>query len=695
MVLACTFCLQFILLIGGAIASDKEIQLGLFASTVAIACAAPILLALGCSGMLVGQERQSGTWAWSTSLPVSWGHALSSKLVVSILGSLVSSLPLALIPIGLLIARRLETHPDSFAAIYVSWLTLIIFLEVVVFCFLTTLLIRETLTALVVAGIGLAVVQIFVGVTMTDPFRQGELVSEYGVALFVCAMLLTGIFFMTFAFRWRWGIGQQATFAIVRNLTSVRPSINASYRYANANPPSEWWMMLQHSLANSFWLRLIVLLGAFVFSSSILSQNELLFPFLLLAILIVGVTAFEGDQTQNRFRFLADRGVAPWKLVVCRLSVVACLTALIMLVGAAFALNGANLQGAPNFRNTVCWSSSVLFIGAFSSMCFRKSVVAMTVGFVSLILPFAAIMTFMRWVSYATLDDFGPEQLGLLAIGFSPVTSVVVIIIGIFILSRRWLVLDDPKLAPHYLWISTIAHLSPVFLSCTFGFLFVPLVPWSDVGQDVPRSGPVLGHHQSLLANYQSEEYRDANSVTPQLPLLEEEMKSKSEPIGNETAYVQTLNDRISRTATFASICLREKDSQSALRFWRLNREFQELSHQFDPMPTAASRAEAMQILLAMREVDVIAMGGVEVVRSLIPSASDDRTAYVRREWSFANAARENARVSSYAYFPPLLWGFERKLAWSVDQKRSRLIMKPPDFTTHNNRADLLNRFSE
>ena len=70
-VLAGVFVVQLLLLFSAGFAPNDESRMALFGGTVTFACIAPILLALGCGGMLIGQERQSGTWAWSSSLPAS------------------------------------------------------------------------------------------------------------------------------------------------------------------------------------------------------------------------------------------------------------------------------------------------------------------------------------------------------------------------------------------------------------------------------------------------------------------------------------------------------------------------------------------------------------------------------------------------------------------------------------------------
>ena len=52
---------------------------GLSPITINIALASPTLLAIACSGVLIGQERQNGCWTWNSSLPVSWRQSLVAK----------------------------------------------------------------------------------------------------------------------------------------------------------------------------------------------------------------------------------------------------------------------------------------------------------------------------------------------------------------------------------------------------------------------------------------------------------------------------------------------------------------------------------------------------------------------------------------------------------------------------------------
>ncbi len=723
-VLVGVFCVQFMLLILGALSREADNKSALFGGTVTIACAAPILLALGCSGMLVGQERQSGTWAWSSSLPVSWSQALGSKLLVTLFGSLAASLPLAVIPIGLLLARRLETQANSVAAVYVSWLTLVIFLEVVLFCFLTTVLIRETLTALVVAGIGLTVVHFSMGALVADaPSLDGiSDMSQYRFAIFASAILLTGFLLMTVAFRWRWGIGQQATFAFQGNSVAVERPISAYSQNAIGVAPSEWWMMLRHSFANSFWLRLFVLSGAFFISPELGYQTMGLFPVGLLLILgILGVTAFEGDQVLTRYRFLADRGVAPWKLVVCRLVVVSML-ALVVCVVCALSVSRFHQGSLFPWSSLASLGPVVLLIGSFSSIVFRKSIIAVTVAFVIVLVSWAVILFLLAWIhSQVEWLVEGQTSLRNVVLGFFPV-SAIAILVATFVLSRRWLVFDDAKLAPHFLWISVAALFSPVLLACTFGFLFVPNIPWQEMSVEIRTSRPVRSQllsfshpllddsidvdHRSLRRDVSSEinglrqspDQHIVHLIEPMLTSLEAELKTGNRPAGAELQYkhyAKSLEFMIARTAALARVCLDEKDPKSALRFWRANRELQQLSYEFDPLLMRASRNAALLLLNELNDDEVAALGGREVFKNLIPAAHDECTASIRHSWLVANINRNYLRSTFVGLFPPLRWRLERQLAWSVAQHRRTLETKPETYQNYLCREMLINRYPD
>ncbi len=752
-VLAGVFAVQLLLLFLAGFAPTDEARMAFFGGTVTFACIAPILLALGCGGMLIGQERQSGTWAWSSSLPASWRLVLGSKLVVATVGSLGASAPLAIIPMGLWMTRQFPPEAGSLAAIYVSSLTVVIFIEVVVFCFLATILMRETLTALVVAGIGLATVQILLGAWFTDYItpaliRWGALPENAGliaIAIFIGCAVSIGCVLMVVSFRWRWGIGQQTSFAFWRNTSSVRMPSRVRYQYSFGTAPSEWWMLLRHSCENSFWLRLVVVLGAFVLIANTTAVPNFVPGIALLSMGILGVTVFEGDQTLSRFRFLADRGVVPWKLVVSRLGVVAVLSLIVAI--ATFVRLGGRSDG---LAFELSLGPIAILIGAFSSMCFRKPVIAVTVALVVSMLSIFISMAIIQSVQADAewLGHLAVTQFKWIVLYCSPV-AVIALVAAIFGLSKRWLVLDDPKLAQHFFWISMTALFSPLFVACTFGFLLFPNVAWQGVAVgkldskrvSVPRlvslDQPVFtealpglyilsrsrGRGMEGVAN----SARDAISVVvsdleaqrstpeqnllavvePMLPQLEDQILGQRTQVGDTTEFSLQLGNLIARTAALATVALSENDSKVALRLWRLNRELQEIAHVTDPLATHASRNVAMYLLSQVSATDVEAMGGADVFRSLIPSLPDERTATMDETRELATVSRELVRGNTALlpkrfsgmksditpYYPPLRWLFERQLACDLERNVNSLRPLPEDYLTAASRASLRERY--
>ena len=755
-VLAGVFVVQLVLLVSASFAQNADTRTGLLGGTVTFACVAPILLALGCSGMLIGHERQSGTWAWSSSLPASWRLALSSKLLVSTFGSLFASLPLAIIPVSLLITGQLlipESANVTLATFYISSMTIVIFFEVIVFCFLTTALLRETLTALVVAAIGLIVVQISIVAWLADSnsataflVRNGVLQERAGsiaFAGFVSAVLLIGCLLMVVAFRWRWGIGQQTTLTFWRSPSSVRLPSHARYRYAEGIAPSESKMMLRHACANSFWLRLIVVVSVFILLTATTTTPEAVFTIATLSACILGVTAFEGDQTLSRFRFLADRGVVPWKLVASRLAVVAVL-ALIIAVAALIRFRGPMDRVAFGLG----LGPIALLIGAFSSVCFRKSVIAVAAALVASFMAFlvsASIINLVQSDVGSLIGQF--TDFGWIVLYCSPV-AIVTLLAAIFRLSRRWLVLDDAKLEPHFVWISLTALLSPLFVACTFGFLLIPNVPWPRDPVLKLASESVLVHgwfslnepiltdtlpRMSILSRSSgrgmegvADSANDAVSqvrvdlaahltapennlvavVKPLLPQLEELTR-------NPRQQVPQLENLIARTAALATIALGENESELALRIWRINRDLQEFAHQIDPLHTHASRNVAMHLLQQVSDRGVEAMGGPDVFKSLIPAVPDERAAFMNGAFEQAAGRREllrgknsftstvlpqktlTRRSNIIHYFPPLMWFFERQLAVDLERQLNSTRQLSANFLTGASRAALRERFAQ
>ena len=561
---------------------------------------------------------------------------------------------------------------------------------------------------------------------------------------------------MVAAFRWRWGTGQLATLTFWRATSSIGLPSSTKYQFAIGRAPSEWRMLLRHSWANSFWLRMLVFVGAFFLTAMLVAAvsdflPELLSAIAILSACILGVTAFEGDQTLSRVRFLADRGVVPWKLVASRLTVVAAL-ALMIALAALIRFRGPD----DRIASLLGLGPIALLIGALSSMCFRKSVIAVTAALVASFMAFIISVSIINLVQANVLSLIGQQlftDFGWIVLYCSPV-AVVALLAAIFLLSRRWLVLDDAKLEPHFVWISLTALLSPILVACTFGFLMVPNVPWQGnpvlklASERVPvpdpfhLNEPILTDSLPRLRSLSQSRGRGMEGVadsannavgqiladlamqrtTPEtslaavierlLPPLEELMRGPRQQIGDMTRYnVPQLEDLIARTAALATVAMGQGESELALRIWRLNRELQEFAHQFDSLNTHASRNVSMHLLQQVSDREVEAMGGRDVFRSLIPSVPDERTAnmnevrdqaynlreLLRRNNAFATTLLpktiSGTRFHIVQYYPPLRWLFERQIAVDLKRQLNSTMQLSANFLTGASRASLIARY--
>ena len=470
---------QLIIFLASRLIQDQETRTGFMAGIVTLPFGAIFVLALGSCGMLIGHERQTGTWAWSSSLPVSWMQALASKLVVSIAGSLCVCIPLAILPVWFL-ATQAPRLPEAAGTAYVVFGGLVIFIEVVTFCFIATLLMRDTLMALVVGAVALLLFNVFIPTLVLLNSHEtlhrwgvsADVAELTGIAVSICGIALTSVILLAIAFRWRWGTGQRANLAFWERFRVASLPSKARYQFAAGNVPSESWMLVRHAASNSFWLRIATVLGTLLMCLTNISYEPdiALLVVLTTAVGILGITAFEGDRTNARFRFLSDRGVDPWKLILSRVGIAALWAFATVVVVLLMSLRWRGFSERALFG--IGLIPLAFLVGAFASMCFRKPLIAVGAASVVGIIALATTSSIGLLVSSVAGPLFGFHWIVLF---FSPV-PIVAILVGIFWLCKPWLVTDDASLGAHYIWITLAATLAPIFLACTFGFLLVPNV---------------------------------------------------------------------------------------------------------------------------------------------------------------------------------------------------------------------------
>jgi len=132
----------------------------------ALAFVGPVLAALACAGMSIGNERQSRTMHWMSSLPVPWHVSLLSQLLVSLLGIVTVAITTFTIAAVIPDARRYDSFLPQNESDYATlpWLLTYpaIVAEIYVFSILFLLIIDEPLYGLAAAGFA----TLFVNITL-------------------------------------------------------------------------------------------------------------------------------------------------------------------------------------------------------------------------------------------------------------------------------------------------------------------------------------------------------------------------------------------------------------------------------------------------------------------------------------------------------------------------------------------------
>jgi hypothetical protein len=72
----------------------------LIETTLTLAGVGSLLTIIGSAAMMIGYERQTGTWVWASSLPASWAQTAASKLIVSFASSILVGLALCCVPLA-------------------------------------------------------------------------------------------------------------------------------------------------------------------------------------------------------------------------------------------------------------------------------------------------------------------------------------------------------------------------------------------------------------------------------------------------------------------------------------------------------------------------------------------------------------------------------------------------------------------
>ena len=458
-------------------------------------CVTPVVAIMACVGLLIGQERQTGGWAWSSSLPQSWRQALASKLCVAFGASLLTLIPVAISPLVLWFLGYDANSSESWELAWAPAIVLLVMLELVIFLSIAVLIFRDSLTGLIVGGVWTAVAQITVSTvlfSMQSWRHRSNTISNYqDVSLFILQegmLLLLGTAALLWLFRWRWSYGQSTELSLRRRqaisiwLTYPQASRAVSQRTA---PRSEFLMLVVHSLRSSLFLRLTVILSfiAWILLNDISNTNarEVMTSFVaVVGVALLGVTTFSDDHNTQRYRFLADRGVSTRRFVTARLLPAIVILALVIVIGAVCVYFGYvqlwdGLQVGGSLLTAL---TSFYIIGALCSLCFNRVIF-------SLVATFLTIFGVVNLVSFVRESNFGHTDIyrGWYMIGVACVVplSILLAVASIYWLAQKWMIHDAPRLPRHFAWIMPSLTLSPFMMPMLFGFLLLPNVPWQGV----------------------------------------------------------------------------------------------------------------------------------------------------------------------------------------------------------------------
>jgi hypothetical protein len=450
----------------------------LIETTLTLAGVGSLLTIIGSAAMMIGHERQTGTWGWASSLPTSWAQTLASKLIVSFASSVLVGLALCCIP---LVVYTLCNSDISFSlpdSNYFLTASVAVFFQAWAFFFLATLVFKDPMTGMVCASILAVLVQTVTGVWSIE-YR----VTESSTLILVQATIsLLAFGSMIGVYRWRWRLGQHSEFSLRRaNVSYVVPA-KAVYI---VNNPSEWRMLLSLSAQNMLVFRVLLAVSSTLFLAWLSSQlpaQGIVFIGLILAMVSLGfgLTAFMGDQANGRFRFMADRGVNPMAMVTSRLAVPWCLLVLCLFTSQLLSIGPVLVlpNGVPKYWSSL--SVELLFVwclivcscfsvGALASLCFRQPIIAcFSAGLVSSI---TAIL-------YGLLSDSIHGDWDLSWIWMNAL--VWMIFVPFLLLSvtyrfaRKWIVFERVNLFLGFTAICGCSMFLPLFLSATFSFWMVP-----------------------------------------------------------------------------------------------------------------------------------------------------------------------------------------------------------------------------
>ncbi len=285
-----------------------------------LAIGLPGLFAVGAGAILVGQEKDQRTLLWLNSLPISPSQLVRTKLTLS----LVALAAMWIISFVLLFVfgQFPNRETDAFWEGVLSWPLHTLFLLLAGFALAWRM---NSAFGALLAIIPVALLPGIVASTITALSDSSPRVDYFAsspilIGCQVVACILAAVWCLRNAHT---ALGP-APAPRVRTVAEKQRFLTSSLGSPMPRMSALTW---QSAKQNVYWLAgcgamLLVALFLLSLDSSQDPSKAVLLPlaYLLIfcAISWLGVSVFQGDQLHNRIRFLADRGVAPWRVWATR-----------------------------------------------------------------------------------------------------------------------------------------------------------------------------------------------------------------------------------------------------------------------------------------------------------------------------------------------------------------------------------------
>jgi hypothetical protein len=304
---------------------------GISPATVYVLFMVPVLFAIGAGGLLVGQEKETRTLCWLSSLPVSSRDLVRIKLTASLLSLLVIWL---FSGTAYMLLSAFDYTVRTEAAECAIWLLYSLYLLLAGFALSWRL--KSSLLSLLLVPAAAVIPNLMAHVAeavrraLVYPPESVHRLDGPGDAVVMACLTLSS------AVAWwvAWRNGRQALAAEFANAASLWSRTTDRFRtrselagYQSVQSPLSaliWQFARQHrAVLCAATTMLAIAAGSFGLClaeniATVRWASPGLIILSLLAANWLGVLAFQGDNLQQRINFLADRGVSPRAIWITR-----------------------------------------------------------------------------------------------------------------------------------------------------------------------------------------------------------------------------------------------------------------------------------------------------------------------------------------------------------------------------------------